>query len=117
MLRAGVSGYVLKVSPAEELVSAIQHAAEGRPYVTSLITDDPEMLVFEAERTQEHRENTLTPRQREMLQLIAEGRTRKETANILNISPCTAESHKYGIMQVLGVKSIAEPVQFAVQSN
>jgi DNA-binding CsgD family transcriptional regulator len=59
----------------------------------------------------------LTPRQREVLQLIAEGRTMKEVANILNISPRTAETHKYEIMQTLGVKTTAALVQYAVRSN
>jgi len=113
--RAGVCGYVLKVSPAEELVSAIREAAEGRVYVTSLITSDLDTLLIEAGRSPVERQTPLTPRQREVLQLIAEGRTMKEAAAILNISPRTAESHKYEIMQVLGVQTTAELVQCAMR--
>jgi DNA-binding CsgD family transcriptional regulator len=58
---------------------------------------------------------SLTPRQREVLQLIAEGRTMKEVASILNISPRTAESHKYEIMQVLGVETTAALIQYAIR--
>jgi DNA-binding NarL/FixJ family response regulator len=57
----------------------------------------------------------LTPRQREVLQLVAEGRTMKEVASILHISPRTAESHKYEIMQALGVSNTAGLVQYAVR--
>ena len=113
--RAGVCGYVLKVSPAEELVSAIRAAAEGRAYVTSLITNDLDTLLVEAGRSPAETKMPLTPRQREVLQLIAEGRTMKEAAAILNISPRTAESHKYEIMQVLGVQTTAELVQWAMR--
>jgi DNA-binding NarL/FixJ family response regulator len=113
--RSGVCGYVLKVSPAEELVSAIREAAEGRAYVSSLITDDLDTLLIEAGRGAAGKQTPLTPRQREVLQLIAEGRTMKEAAAILNISPRTAESHKYEIMQALGVQTIAELVQCAIR--
>src|SRR6266849_1058032 len=113
--RAGVCGYVLKVSPAEELVNAIREAAEGRAYVTSLITNDLDTLLIEAGRSPADRDTPLTPRQREVLQLVAEGRTMKEAAAILNISPRTAESHKYEIMQALGVQTTAELVQCAMR--
>ncbi len=113
--RAGVCGYVLKVSPAEELVNAIREAAEGRAYVTSLITNDLDTLLIDAGRSPAETKTPLTPRQREVLQLIAEGRTMKEAAAILNISPRTAESHKYEIMQVLGVQTTAELVQCAMR--
>jgi len=91
--RAGASGYVLKVSPAEELIRAIAEVAEGRGYVTSLLAKDLITILLEARG--EAGGVPLTPRQREVLQLIAEGRTMKEVASILNISPRTAESHKY----------------------
>ena len=113
--RAGVCGYVLKVSPVAELVTAIRQAAEGQAYVTSLITNDLETLLIHADRSPAERDTPLTPRQRQVLQLIAEGRTMKEAAVILNISPRTAESHKYEIMQVLGVQTTAELVQCAVR--
>jgi len=112
--RAGASGYVLKVSPAEELIRAISEVAEGRGYVTTLLAKDLITILLEA-RGQASGRPSLTPRQREVLQLIAEGRTMKEVASILHISPRTAESHKYEIMQVLGVESTAALIQHAIR--
>jgi DNA-binding NarL/FixJ family response regulator len=112
--RAGASGYVLKVSPAEELTRAIAEVAEGRGFVTSLLAKDLITILLEA-RGQAAGGTPLTPRQREVLQLIAEGRTMKEVACILSISPRTAESHKYEIMQVLGAETTAALIQYAIR--
>lgn len=114
--RAGASGYLLKVSPGDELVTAIGQVAQGRAYVTTLLAKDLINLLIEAGGPQSGGE-ALTPRQREVLQLIAEGRTMKEVATILNISPRTAESHKYEIMQVLGVETTAGLVQYAIRTK
>jgi DNA-binding NarL/FixJ family response regulator len=113
--RAGVSGYLLKVSPGEELIKAICEVAQGRSYVTTLLAKDLINLLMEASAAPREGGGPLTPRQREVLQLIAEGRTMKEVAAILHISPRTAESHKYGIMQALGVETTAELVQSAIR--
>jgi DNA-binding NarL/FixJ family response regulator len=116
--RAGVSGYVLKVSPSEELITAIREVSQGRSYVTSLMAKDLITLLIDAGRQPRKDEGSpLTPRQREVLQLIAEGRTMKEVASILKISPRTAESHKYEIMQVLGLQTTAELIQYAMRSK
>lgn len=115
--RAGVFGYVLKISPGEELIQAIEQAAQGRAFVTSLLAKDLISLLLEARQPSSENGDTLTPRQREVLQLIAEGRTMKEVASILNISPRTAESHKYEIMQTLGVATTAELIQFAIKTK
>jgi DNA-binding NarL/FixJ family response regulator len=112
--RAGVSGYLLKVSPGEELVKAIHEVAQGRSYVTTLLAKDLINLLMD-NTTPRDEESPLTPRQREVLQLIAEGRTMKEVAALLNISPRTAESHKYDIMQALSVETTAELVQCAMR--
>ena len=112
--RAGVSGYLLKISPGEELISAIGQVAQGRSYVTTLLAKDLITLLVETRGTAPG-DSPLTPRQREVLQLIAEGRTMKEVASILSISPRTAESHKYETMQVLGAKSTAELIQYAIR--
>ena len=112
--RAGASGYMLKVSPGEELITAITQIAQGRAYVTTLLTKDLITVLMEASR-EGSSSSPLTPRQREVLQLIAEGRTMKEVASILKISPRTAESHKYEIMQTLGVETTAALVQYAVR--
>jgi DNA-binding NarL/FixJ family response regulator len=112
--RAGVSGYLLKVSPGEELVKAIREVAQGRSYVTTLLAKDLINLLMDNTAAREN-ESPLTPRQREVLQLIAEGRTMKEVAGVLNISPRTAESHKYDIMQALSVQTTAELIQCAMR--
>ena len=114
--RAGASGFLLKISPAEELVTAIREVAQGRAYVTTMLAKDLLASLLDAAGTQSAT-SPLTPRQRQVLQLIAEGRTMKEVASILNISPRTAESHKYEIMQVLNVKTTAELVQYAMRTK
>jgi DNA-binding NarL/FixJ family response regulator len=112
--RAGASGYMLKVSPGEELITAIEQVAMGRAYVTTLLAKDLISLLMEA-GSERPSASSLTPRQREVLQLVAEGRTMKEVASILNISPRTAESHKYEIMKVLGVDTTAALIQYAIR--
>ena len=113
--RAGASGYLLKVSPGEELITAIGQVALGRSYVTTLLAKDLITILIEATGQGSTGDQNLTPRQREVLQLIAEGRTMKEVASILHISPRTAESHKYEIMATLGVETTAALIQYAVR--
>jgi DNA-binding NarL/FixJ family response regulator len=112
--RAGASGYMLKISPGNELITAIEQVAQGRAYVTTLLAKDLITVLMEA-RGESSRETPLTDRQREVLQLIAEGRTMKEVASILHISPRTAEAHKYGIMETLGVETTAALIQYAIR--
>jgi DNA-binding NarL/FixJ family response regulator len=114
--RAGASGYVLKASPGEDLITAIQEAAKGRSYLTPLIAKDLLSVLIEAKSSETTR-TKLTQRQREVLQLIAEGHTMKEIASILRISSRTAESHKYEMMQVLAVSTTAELIQHAIRLN
>lgn len=115
--RAGAVGFVLKTAPREELITAIQEASQGRAYLTPSITKDLISVLIEAQAPEnpKARDTHLTPRQREVLQLIAEGKTMKEIASILNISPRTAESHKYEMMEVLGVSTTAELIQHAIR--
>jgi DNA-binding NarL/FixJ family response regulator len=113
--RAGASGYVLKSSAGEELITAIHEVIKGRAYVTPLITRDVLSFLMDAAQMTEQSAFRLTPRQREVLQLIAEGRTMKEIASILNISVRTVESHKYEMMEALGVQTNAELVQYAIK--
>jgi DNA-binding NarL/FixJ family response regulator len=115
--RAGARGYVLKVSPEEELIAAIQHVANGFAYVSPLVAKDLIDLLIEAGQQDAKADGPLTARQREVLQLIAEGRSMKEIASVLNISQRTAESHKYDIMRTLGVDSTAALVQYAVRQK
>jgi DNA-binding NarL/FixJ family response regulator len=112
-LKAGASGYLLKTSAVEELETAIMEVLKGRTYVTSLIAKDVFSLLID--NTGAGESDRLTSRQREVLQLIAEGRTMKEVASILNISPRTAESHKYEMMSVLGCQTTADLIHYAIK--
>jgi len=108
--RCGASGYVLKQAAGEELVNAIREVAQGRNYVSPLVTNRPtEPLSERALKT------TITPRQREVLELISRGLTMKEIAAELNISTRTAESHKYEMMQALGVETTAELIRYCLR--
>ncbi len=111
--RCGGSAYVLKQSAGEELIDAIKQVLAGQKYVTPLIAS--EWAQDLAERVDQTQKLTLTPRQREVLQLVIEGCTMKEIANRLGISARTAESHKYEIMEGFGVDSTAELVQYALK--
>lgn len=112
-LDAGASGYVLKHSAPDELVTAVREALAGRTYVTPRIAGE----VFDALRHGRPEKRKLTTRQAEVLQLIAEGKSAKEIAAELDLSPRTVESHKYAMMEQLGVKTTAELVQYAVKSG
>ena len=113
--RSGASAYVLKQSAASELLTAIRLVMEGRSYVTPLITQDlVGSLVRGGQSAPGHQ---LTPRQREVLQLLAEGRSMKEAASLLNLTPRTVAFHKYRMMEQLKVKSTAELVQYAVKHH
>jgi len=113
--RAGASGYLLKMSSGEELIRAIDDALQGRVYLSSLISKDFISVMLEARRDPAEGKSPLTPRQREVLQLIAEGRTMKEIASILNISQRTAETHKYAMMESLGLDNTASLIQYAMR--
>ncbi len=111
--RCGAGGYVLKQSAGEDLIFAIKQVLAGHKYVTPLIAS--EWVHNLAERVDKSQKLTLTPRQREVLQLVIEGCTMKEIANRLAISTRTAESHKYEIMAGFGVDSTAELIQYALK--
>jgi DNA-binding NarL/FixJ family response regulator len=113
--RAGASGYLLKQSATSELMAAIHQVMEGRSYVTPLITEGLVDSLMHHDETAPG--NELTPRQREVLQLLAEGRTMKEVASLLSLTPRTVAFHKYRIMEQLKIKSSAELVQYAVKHH
>jgi DNA-binding NarL/FixJ family response regulator len=114
-LEAGASGFVLKHSAPFELVSAIRTALEGKTYLTPQIAAE----VLEAMKEEPARASgplgSLTPRQREVLQLLAEGRTAKEIASTLSISARTVEFHKREMMETLGLHTSAALVHFAIK--
>ena len=112
-LRLGASGYVLKSSAFQELKQAIHEALRGRSYITPLIAGDAVGSLIE-HQTSRHE---LTMRQREVLQLLAEGRSMKEVGAILDVTPRTVAFHKYRMMEQLRLKTSAELVQFAVKQG
>jgi DNA-binding NarL/FixJ family response regulator len=112
---AGASGFVLKHSAPQELVLAMREAMKGQTYVTPMIAGDLIGAFQSGASLKGELKATLSPRQREVLQLIAEGKSSKEVAAILRISTRTAEFHKYRIMEQLNIKTSAELVQYAVK--
>jgi len=117
-LEAGASGYVLKHSAPSELVQAIREALRGRVYVTPLIAKDVlQTLMDESHGIRRRGHLELTPRQREVLQLVGEGHSAKEIATILHISTRTVEFHKYRIMEDLNLRTNAELIQYAVKNG
>ena len=114
--RAGGSAFLLKNSAASELLQAIDDVVQGRSYVTPLATRNMvDNFLRPAEPATGSRE--LSARQREVLQLLAEGRTMKEIASILKITARTVAFHKYNMMEQLGIKSSAELVRFAIKQR
>ena|SRR3989449_7625198 len=113
--RAGAVGYVLKVCGTEELIKAIRCVAGGGTYITPLLAGDLISTLLTVGSQQNCTETTLTLRQREVLQLLAEGKTMKEVATQLGISTRTTESHKYEIMRQLGIRTTAELIRYAVR--
>jgi DNA-binding NarL/FixJ family response regulator len=112
--RRKASGYLLKDSAASELVAAIREALQGRSYVSPLIAKAMLEHALNPEPGDPGRRE-LSCREREVLQLLAEGKSMKEVAAVLDISPRTVEFHKYRVMELLGVKSNAELVQYAIK--
>ena len=114
--RLGASAYLLKNSAAGELQKAIRQVVRGGFYVTPLLTDG---MVGSFVQNFKRRKSTLsvTPRQKEVLQLLAEGRSMKEAAFVLNVSPRTVAFHKYAMMDRLHIRSSAELVEYAMRSS
>jgi len=110
---AGGSAYVLKSSAGLEIVTAIREALQGGTFVTSAI--DKTALEAQIKRGQGSPDVALSPRQREVLQMVAEGRSTKKIAHLLQISPRTVEFHRYWVMQSLDLHTIAELVQYAIK--
>lgn len=114
-LAAGASGYVLKSAAGEELIGAIRAALEGHTYISKAIAKSVKRA-REVRPADDHSAiDGLTRRQREVLQLLAEGRQAKEIAVVLNVSPKTVEFHKYRIMDLLGVRTVADLTRYALK--
>jgi len=113
--RAGASAFLLKRSAASELATAIREVMQGRSYVTPLMTEGLVGSLLNVDEPNPAEE--LTPRQREILQLLAEGRSMKEVAAVLNITARTVAFHKYRMMEQLKIKSSAALIQYAVKHH
>ena len=111
-LEAGAAGFVLKHSAPAELVLAVRAALQGRTFVT------PDLAAEVFRKTTKEAADPLgatTPRQREILQLLAEGKSAKQIASALGLSPRTVEFHKYALMESLGIENSAELIRYAVK--
>jgi DNA-binding NarL/FixJ family response regulator len=113
--RAGASAYLLKRSTASELSAAVREVMQGRTYVTPLLARDLVESLLRGDQPKPSQE--LTQRQREVLQLLAEGYSMKEVAARLNVTPRTVAFHKYQMMRQLEIKSTAELIQYAVKHH
>lgn len=112
--RLGASAYLLKTSAAAELLRAIREVVRGGYYITPLMTKGMVgsfVQNFKRRRSKNH----LTLRQKEVLQLLAEGRSMKEVAFVLNVSPRTVAFHKYSMMEHLHIRSSAELIEYAMR--
>jgi len=121
LLAAGVRGYILKTDARRDLVNAVVSLSEGRPFFTSKVAE----MVLEGYRHRGAPANLndvtlgsrLTPRERQVVQLLAEGKSSKETASALNISIKTAETHRANIMRKLDLHSLADLVRYAIRNR
>ena len=113
-LRAGARGYLLKDSVAADLVSAVRAVAAGEGYLSPAVSD---AVLDDYRRHVTNPIDLLTSREREVLQMLAEGKTNKEIAGILNLSVYTVDAHRGRIMEKLNVHSINELVRFAVRNG
>ena len=117
-MQGGASGYVLKSSAASELFQAVQVALKGGSFVSPRIARGmEEAFIRDPEAKDKDKERRLTPRQREVIQLLAEGKSMKEAADILKLTPRTIAFHKYRVMENLGIKTTANLIQFAIKNH
>jgi DNA-binding NarL/FixJ family response regulator len=114
ILRAGARGYLLKDSGAGDLVSAIRAVASGESYLSPAVSN---AVLDDYRRHVTNPIDLLTSREREVLQMLAEGKTNKEIAVVLNLSVYTVDAHRGRIMEKLNVHSINELVRFAVRNG
>jgi two-component system, NarL family, response regulator NreC len=114
ILRAGARGYLLKDSVAADLVSAVRSVARGEGYISPQVSN---AVLDDYRRHVTNPIDTLTSREREVLQMLAEGKTNKEIAVILNLSVYTVDAHRGRIMEKLNLHSINELVRFAVRNG
>lgn len=115
--RRGASGYLLKTCAASELVIAVREVLRGRSYLSPMIAKDTVDFLLRQDKQLIEEGQRLTERQREVLQLLAEGKCMKEVASLLNLTPRTVAFHKYRIMEVLHARNNAELIQYAIRHH
>lgn len=115
--RRGARGYLLKTCAGSELVTAVRDVLRGNSYLSPALSRDTVAFLRHQRDQMVEEERRLTDRQREVLQLLAEGRVMKEVGGILNVTTRTVAFHKYRIMEVIGAKSNAELVRYAVRTR
>jgi DNA-binding NarL/FixJ family response regulator len=115
VVEAGARGYILKDEADRVLLDAVQALSQHKPFFSARVTEAAETV--DASDSARSSRSRLTPREREILQLLAEGKSNKEVANLLNISVNTAEAHRANIMLKLDFHSLAELVMYAIRNN
>jgi DNA-binding NarL/FixJ family response regulator len=115
--RRGASGYLLKTCASSEMVTAVRNVLRGIPYLSPKLSKDTVDFLRRQRETLATKEERLTERQREVLQLLAEGKAMKEIGDILKMTARTVAFHKYRIMEVLDAKSNADLVKYAVRNH
>jgi len=115
--RCGASGYLLKTCAAAEMVTAMREVLRGKSYMSRALPRDTINFMRRQDKKLVEEDDRLTKRQREVLQLLAEGKVMKEVGGILKMTTRTVAYHKYRIMEVLGAKSNAELVKYAIRNH
>lgn len=117
VLEAGARGYILKDDAGRNLLAAVDAVRRGKQFLSSRVSGAASATVFHEDRGAERMGRPLTPREREIVQLLAEGKSNKEIAVFLNISVKTAETHRANIMLKLNFHSVTELVRYAVKNK
>jgi len=115
--RRGASGYLVKTCAASELTIAVREVLRGKSYLSPMIAKDTVDFLLRQDKKMVDEADRLTERQREVLQLLAEGKCMKEVAAVLNLATRTVAFHKYRIMEVLNIRTNAELVQYAIRTH
>jgi len=115
--RRGASGYLVKTCAASELVVAVREVLRGKSYLSPMIAKDTVDFLLRQDKKMVDEAERLTERQREVLQLLAEGKCMKDVASVLNVTTRTVAFHKYRIMEVLNIKTNAALIQYAIRNH